>query len=544
MDFSIPSRRGPREALSIAAAAATAALMLLAALPAPRPASARDDSAGPDTLGGYVVTRELLLETGRGDRIKRIFVSEPRNRVAVTVDCGHDGYVWVEGLGEQKRVRGFVSLQFSPDGSRVAWMDSEDNDKAKVSVDGVEIGEYDFVIGEKVTFSPVGNRYGFLAVKLKKRKLEYVFPVIDGQEGRRWDSITGPADGPYLIFSPDGSRWVFFAADDQKYRAVIDGEPGPKFDNTAHVPVFSDDGTKVAYAGVRDGLWYVMENDREHGPYPEATQPAICPGSGDLAFGVNGEEGGYVVRDGSIVGRHYRVMDPIFSLDGRRFAYWASDKVSGTTFVVCDSVQGPGSYSVATPRFNRDNVLFYTSFLDSTGHCRVYYADDRRLGEMCGVFDHTKFTTGSGGARTAYLWRDDNQEIRVVVDGREYGGQTYATSVEFSPDGSRFSYAARVEGGWCPVLDGRKGRVYGYMCSEPCFSPDGEHTAFVAAEKEDERRLVIDGEPGRKYWTIKPDYAEFEDDGSLVYYGIEKRKRLYRITLRPVAGRESAPVED
>jgi len=257
---------------------------------------------------------------------------------------------------------------------------------------------------------------------------------------------------------------------------VIDGVAGPGFDTTAHELAFSYDGQVAVYAAVRGDEWFVVENEELHGPYPGITQPVFSPTSHDIAYGVNGPDSGYMTMNHKVYGRHHHALAPIFSSDGGRFAYWASDKASGNTFVVCDSIAGPGSYSVATPTFSAHDVLFYTSYLDSTGNRRVFYAEDRRLGEMTGIFDYRKFTTSA-----------------------------------------------------------ERGPVFGRVCTPPKFSPDGRDVAYRASQLEDHEVVVVGGVADRAYELVRPKAVEFETDGSLVYYGVEERERLYRITLRPIA---------
>jgi Tol biopolymer transport system component len=72
-----------------------------------------------------------------------------------------------------------------------------------------------------------------------------------------------------------------------------------------------------------------------------------------------------------------------------------------------------------------------------------------------------------------------------VVDGKEDAGQyDEIRSISFSPDGSRFAFAARRGEGaaakWSVVVDGREEKAYGAVLDGPVFSPDGRRVAYHA----------------------------------------------------------------
>lgn len=72
----------------------------------------------------------------------------------------------------------------------------------------------------------------------------------DRPEDARWDEIR------WLEFSPDGERFAYAARRGDRWQVVLDGVPGPEYDDVGH-PRFSEDSKTLAY-GARSGreLWW------------------------------------------------------------------------------------------------------------------------------------------------------------------------------------------------------------------------------------------------------------------------------------------------
>jgi hypothetical protein len=90
---------------------------------------------------------------------------------------------------------------------------------------------------------------------------------------------------------------------------------------------------------------------------------------------------------------------------------------------------------------------------------------------------------------------DEENDARVVHDGRE--GKRYAAVGEMalSPDGSRVAHGALVSGKWHMVVDGVEGEGFDAV-KAPVFSPDGAHVAYQAMDGE-VWRLVVDRRASR-----------------------------------------------
>lgn len=146
----------------------------------------------------------------------------------------------------------------SMDGSRRAEIVQRGKQWA-VLVDGREVGVYDDVWAETLTFSPDGRRWAFVGARWKKSLLGRFFSppqefvVVDGQETPAGFKTS------WLTFSCDGRRFAYVtSAGLMKRRAVIDGVEQPPLHEVRGV-TFSGDGRHVAYWGVGDGVILMMD---------------------------------------------------------------------------------------------------------------------------------------------------------------------------------------------------------------------------------------------------------------------------------------------
>jgi len=85
--------------------------------------------------------------------------------------------------------------------------------------------------------------------------------MLDGKALPAYDGISQTP----LVFSADAEHLTYFAQTKGKWRTVVNGRPGPAFDNVFSAVAFSDDGAHHAYSAKR-GDRYVVVVDGEEGP--------------------------------------------------------------------------------------------------------------------------------------------------------------------------------------------------------------------------------------------------------------------------------------
>lgn len=98
-----------------------------------------------------------------------------------------------------------------------------------------------------------------------------------------------------LAFSPDGKRLAYFAQiqrpPDERRGLVVDGQQGPAFERLFYRPIFSPDGTKVAYLGWKKGS---RADVLQVGDKTFSAEGGIGP----AAFSSDGRKVGFPARDG------------------------------------------------------------------------------------------------------------------------------------------------------------------------------------------------------------------------------------------------------
>jgi hypothetical protein len=130
---------------------------------------------------------------------------------------------------------------FSPDGQRHIYS-AKKGSEAFLVVDG-QIFTHGFGSLKEVqdvTFSPDGQRW---AAAFRLSDEEYVI-VADGKEVARGQGVPRR-----IVFSPDGSRIAWLERRDKSWRAFLDGQEGPEFQEIFldEPPQFSPDGRHLVY---------------------------------------------------------------------------------------------------------------------------------------------------------------------------------------------------------------------------------------------------------------------------------------------------------
>lgn len=182
-----------------------------------------------------------------------------------------------------------------------------------------------------------------------------------------------------------------------------------------------------------------------------------------MAYGASKGASKFIVLDGKDLDAHDGVGKPVFSQDGKRFAYIAQ-KGSGE-----DSVQ----------------------YLLLDGHPQKEY---RTIGGATVIFS-------PDSKHVAYVASERTKEGKqfVVLDSKE--GKKYkkitATPV-FSPNSKRIAFAARNDGISTDfaVVDGSEHNYKCYAIIGLTFSLDSKHVVYWAAGDFGRDRSIVDGVPG------------------------------------------------
>ncbi len=332
-------------------------------------------------------------------------------------------------------------------------------------------------------------------VQLPKSAGEAV--VVDGVQGRAYTFIprvplTEAGITPPIVFSPDGKRIAYVASQDDRWRVVVDGVDGTAYDRIdVGAPTFSPDSRHLAYFAERAGKQLIVIDGVEGPAYDSIDQdiPAFAADSRRWGYAARRDSLRYLIVDGKELGGAEYVGDPVFSDSTGRFAYVV--KRHDTWAVVVDGVEGKAYRSI--------------------GNNLVFSADGRH-----------------------FLYRGGDKEDHVVVDGVESAGfgSIKENSYAFSPDGSHVAFVTTAYGEDAWVVDGKKGKAYDWVSTQPTFSPDGQHLTYVA-ERDRKRFVVIDAWEGATFDDIT-EFPTFSANGRVLYVGKRGAQQFVGIDSRTI----------
>jgi WD40 repeat protein len=218
----------------------------------------------------------------------------------------------------------------------------------------------------------------------------------------------------------------------------VDGTSGPRWSEIGlGTPVFSEDGSSVAYAARRGIEWRWVVNGVEEPAFPEMTATSFA-----------------------------------FSPDGKHHAYLASPSFRRTVLVV-DGVARPADPDRkiqpwdAAPLYNLDgSQLAFVEAMREERQVRVNLS-----GKPGPWHDAIALETSPGfGAYSTngpFLGITGSQQTPPIF------------AMTFSPDGKHFAYGAQMAGRWSYVIDGVSTKSAETLGFDFVFTPDGQDYAFL-----------------------------------------------------------------
>jgi len=287
-----------------------------------------------------------------------------------------------------------------------------------------------------------------------KAQVELDGKIVPGFDDVVWSS---------LKFTHDGRHLVFVAKQDGKFMVVFDGKSGPAFDQIGSkgmldagvVPLLDPIGTRIAYSA-RNGDKWLLVVDGKPGPESEPNRdPWFSP------------KGKHVVSFNELAKNKFQ---PIIDL---------------TLEPITDSFNDGFIFSPD------DEHVAYVSSLTGTGSRLVV---DGIAGALFPAIGYEIFSPDS--KRVAYIAGEYLKPQQVVVDGVPgplFENEIVENTLHFSPDGKHVVYEGRQANDSVVIMVDGKPLPDGW--SEPTYSADGKHMAYLTSLPEGQQRLVIDATP-------------------------------------------------
>jgi hypothetical protein len=295
-------------------------------------------------------------------------------------------------------------FEFSPDGTRTAYVAVRGADDHRVIVDGRAGPKWDFIGFNNLVFSPSGRRVAYTAMRQRKHYVivddEAYGPFDEGQVGEGYAL-------PTLAFAGPDEKVLYCGKRNGRAAIELSGQRAAREYEMVRDAMASCDGHRVAYRARRDGKWFIIIDDVEHGPFEKADDLVLSADGAHAAFTA----GDVVVLDGVAQEKHARVGQLRLSARGGVCAYEARD-VERNCFVVHGTRPGPKFTNVLGPTLSHEGD--HIAYVATEDNCSYFVVrDGQREGSYSNIF-HLSLTFSHDGKHLAYLVKGED---RVVVDG-------------------------------------------------------------------------------------------------------------------------------
>ena len=292
----------------------------------------------------------------------------------------------------------------------------------------------------------------------------------------------------------------------------------------------------------------------------------FSPNMRSIAFRIKVSNKEAVVIDGKQGNSFDAVGAPVFSPDGKRYAYSArndhewfiveNDKVTAVeaSSVITAIFFSPDSKEIAyilndghkyrlirggkagnSYDYINDNSITFSS--DSRKIAYSVRNNEKSFivmnGTECTLYDEVGFPVLSKDGRHFAYWAVGDKKVYAVIDNQESRAYESVDDIIFNKDGSRYAYHATYEGKHVIVMNGEESEPYQFAHSL-CFSPDGSRNAYAAETKEGDHEgfhqfVVLDGKKLPMYETIIENSIEFSHDSKGIAYKAEKHDEFFMV---------------
>lgn len=349
---------------------------------------------------------------------------------------------------------------------------------------------------------------------------------------RELGKVPQPFKNIHLFISPDGERVAYMLTRGDKRILVCDGRQGPAWDSILYVGPYSRDSKRLPYQATRDGNSFIVFAGEEDKAIPTV-------GTGRVVYSADCRRIAYWAKDGpeqwivcdGKAGPHYAsVSSGIFSPDGKRHAYAATDQ-QGNKFVVLDGKPLKPYEKVGSIVFSPDGKRL--AFTVKEGGAGMVVCDGKEGLRYPDVF--YPFFSRDGKSLAYWARSADCKKHFVIRDGTEVAQPGGEPRLVFSPDGRALACSTYHGGELMRIEKETEVLATGHDdASEPVFSPDGRHIA-CALGKDKRWWVSVDGKslagmydpenvlnvsrmgPGRSEYLIL-DSPGFSADGRHIYW--------------------------
>ncbi|HUJ44814.1 MAG TPA: hypothetical protein VLW52_14535 [Opitutaceae bacterium] len=307
-----------------------------------------------------------------------------------------------------------------------------------------------------------------------------------------------------VTVSPDGEHIAFVAPKGSRFVAVIDGQPGDRFDGIGNSNL-SAEANAFTFAAVGGHYRYL---------------------------GRSGEQF-HVVIDGQSLPGYDIFSQTCFSPDGKQCAFVGENNVHSDYHVVVNGVPSPSYRSeIKGLQFSAaGHVAYVADTTDKTtnGYRRFVVLDGKPEAPFADILN---FQFSADGRHWAYAGRDNAiplhygdpkppEKSHLMVDGKELGTFESVLKVLLSADGRHIAYLASTGTGMVVGLDlqtwpclATNGSAIMTATSSLTMSADGKKVAWIQ-QGQYSAQVFVNGKAGASYDSIQQ--LSFSPDGQHLY---------------------------
>jgi len=137
-----------------------------------------------------------------------------------------------------------------------------------------------------------------------------------------------------LKISPDGKRLVYGARVRDKRFAVVDGEEGRQYDSILRgTPVFRPDSKQIAYAAQLGNQWFVVQGKKEEKRYDGIWTIVFTPDSRRIAYVAQTGAEQFAVTDGKEQKQYDSIIVSSIIFDSSNALHYLAAKGSSIYYV-------------------------------------------------------------------------------------------------------------------------------------------------------------------------------------------------------------------
>jgi hypothetical protein len=437
----------------------------------------------PILKGHWVIDGVAQIESIENEKIaetvhttSRFQANDDWSHYVFTARFGDTYDVYMDGILQGHGYTFVDDFNFSPDGKHLAYGARRGNDTLVV-LDGQESKPYPGMSLNSLNFSP-DSQHLYYIITPRKKDDWWSIPfldqgvkfrvVLDGVVSKEYRAV------PYMSigFTRDMKHFTFEAKNSTDLLTVLDGKE---------------------IIGAHDGI--AFSRDNKHMLYVKRNKKTKQDS---------------VVIDGMLGKEYDKIEYANYSEKGMHIYYCA--KQSGKWHLVMDGVPGVGmDDSFIIPEFSEDESVYaYTGKMNG----KEVVVINGKVGQL--YDDIWSLNLSSNGKHYIYTARQ-GKRFFLIQDGIKTRLENIRTSqfeipidLTLSPDGTREAYIIdKTDGLEYLVVDGKAGKGYapyvktvthhfGAELIDPVFSPDSQHVAYYAKQK-NKVMVVVDGQESPMY---------------------------------------------